>query len=211
MKYLHKIFETPILIGVNKDEEYINKILELVEQTKKSTSELRLLSDKWNEGKFSDSESEFVEYGYSTFSTQNLIDSKDWSEITKFISNFAYELITDYVKVDMDKFYFNNMWASVYPKNTYVPEHVHPNSWMSGVFYVKADENTGVIKFKDPAYLAKTMVSRLHEHSVLNLKVETGMMVIFPSWLPHETTRNMSDTHKVIVSFNMDTSLQISA
>jgi len=101
------------------------------------------------------------------------------------------------------------MWTTIYPPGAFVPEHVHSNALLSGVFYARAPESCGNLVFKDPSYVAKTMflrkvgdfpsVATMHV-----IDVKTGSMVLFPAWLPHQTEANESKEDRIIVSFNLN-------
>ena len=43
-----------------------------------------------------------------------------------------------------------NMWANINPPGGYNRPHLHPNSHFSGVYYIKAPENSGQIVFNEP-------------------------------------------------------------
>lgn len=100
-------------------------------------------------------------------------------------------------------------WFTVYEEGQYVPSHTHPGSFISGVYYFKAEENCGDIVFKDPIGCMKDMMINpspmkvMNSYSVLAIKPTTGMMLLFPSWMPHETKPNLSGEDRIIFSFNL--------
>ena len=101
------------------------------------------------------------------------------------------------------------MWAIVNKKNTFNLRHSHPNSLLSAAYYVKANDQSGEIKFFDPKD-AKTM--RHPEISIYNdlstntvkIKPEEGKLLIFPSYIHHAVEENLSDQDRVVISFNID-------
>ena len=175
---------------------------------KENANDAKLVSEGWNYGKFSSSQEDFSKYGVTSFSSKNLLEDPDWKDIMSFLYNFANTMITT-VNDTNGVVSFVNSWVTIYPPGTYVPEHIHSNSMLSGVFYAKVPENAGNLLFKDPAAVAKTMfgrhyndfptVSTLHTH-----EVKTGQMVIFPAWLPHLTEINKSQDDRIMVSFNIN-------
>jgi len=47
-----------------------------------------------------------------------------------------------------------NMWANINPPGGMNRAHQHPNSLWSGVYYVKAPQNSGQLKIEDPRSVA---------------------------------------------------------
>ena len=43
-----------------------------------------------------------------------------------------------------------NMWANLNPPGAYNQPHIHPNSLFSGVYYIKAPENSGDLVCNEP-------------------------------------------------------------
>lgn len=94
-------------------------------------------------------------------------------------------------------------WANVNPPGTRNIVHIHPACALSGVFYIAANEKSGDIVFNDPRDVAiavgglPNFVSR-----PVPLKPKPGMLLLFPSWLPHEVVENQSDTQRISLAFN---------
>ena len=44
----------------------------------------------------------------------------------------------------------------------------------------------------------------LHTDSSPDSDLQTSVFLIFPSWLPHLTEQNHSDSDRIMVSFNID-------
>lgn len=201
------IFPTPLLVGKSDNENIRTKIQELMYKHKETTDLSRLLSEDWNKTKFSSDKTEFDKKGVTTFGTKNLIDDKEWTEVVSFIKEFSALMIDDAYHGACG-YGLSNVWSTVYPKGAYVPEHVHSNSMLSGVFYAKTPKNCGNIIFKDPSWVTKTMmfVKNAYPPNLTNyeFEVEEGLMILFPAWLPHSTNKNESDEDRIIVSFNIE-------
>lgn len=100
-----------------------------------------------------------------------------------------------------------NCWAIVNHKYSYNNVHNHPNSFLSGVYYVQTPENGGNIFFRDPREAALIYSPPIIEWTQWTYKKITytpkaGRMLIFPSWLYHGVEPNMSDEARVCLSFN---------
>ena len=207
-QFLCGIFQTPLLVGKSDNLEIRTKICALAAKFKQNAANAGLVSEGWNYGKLSSSQEDFDKYGVTSFNSGSLLDDPDWKEVISFIYSFA-NTMTSSVNNTTGKMSIINSWVTIYPPGAYVPEHIHSNSMLSGVFYAKVPENAGNLVFKDPAAVAKTMcirkytefptVATTHVH-----KVEEGQMVIFPSWLPHFTEVNRSQENRIMVSFNIE-------
>ena len=103
-----------------------------------------------------------------------------------------------------------NMWANINPPGGYNRPHIHPNSHFSGVYYIKAPQNSGDIVFNDPRSGAHMImperVKDIKPPSHLWREVRVipleGRMLMFPSWLWHCVEPNESNDIRISVSFN---------
>ncbi len=101
-----------------------------------------------------------------------------------------------------------NCWAVINPKFASNFVHNHPNSVLSGVYYLKAPENSGGIFFRDPRDVAHMFMPSLAELTPwtiqkITYKATEGKMIIFPSWLNHGVEPNLSEEERVCISFNI--------
>lgn len=101
------------------------------------------------------------------------------------------------------------IWANVSGKHAYNNVHNHPNSLLSGVYYVKAERNCGDLLIADPRKQAWVMQPEFVERNQMNSSVHTippevGKLIIFPSWLDHGVNPNLSDTDRISMSFNIN-------
>ena len=115
-----------------------------------------------------------------------------------------------YIEEDLDSEPFlGNMWANVNPKGGMNRAHIHPNSLWSGVYYVKANKNSGHLKIDDPRSIASMSRPRLKEkqHPIrlwreTSFEPKVGRLIMFPAWLVHAVDPNLSDELRISVSFN---------
>ena len=102
-----------------------------------------------------------------------------------------------------------NMWANVNPPGGMNRAHQHPNSLWSGVYYIKAEKNSGQLKIDDPR-AAASMVRPKQKSEELSSRLwrEThyepvaGRCIMFPSWVMHCVDPNESNDIRISVSFN---------
>tara|TARA_X000000368_G_C23018996_1_gene707099 strand:- start:1137 stop:1724 length:588 start_codon:yes stop_codon:yes gene_type:complete len=101
-----------------------------------------------------------------------------------------------------------NMWAIINERGAFNQKHHHGNSDISAAYYVNAYENCGDISFYDPrpAPVFKHPLSKsanLLNASVNSIKPEEGMLVLFPSYVEHSVSPNLSNKKRVVISFNL--------
>jgi uncharacterized protein (TIGR02466 family) len=207
-QFLRTILPTPILVGVTDNKEICQKICDLAYEFKSKARDASLVSEEWLRGTRSSSQEEFEKKGVTSFNSGSLTDDPQWSEVAGFIYSFANAMIQS-VNDAATKPVFIRMWTTIYPPGAFVPEHVHSNALLSGVFYAKAPEKCGDLIFRDPAWVAKMMyIRKVKEFPDVNTQhaheVKVGSMVIFPAWLPHFTEVNESNEDRIIVSFNLN-------
>ena len=204
------IFPTPLWVGESHDSDVRASIEALSYHFKNEQQGKRtgLVSEKWNEQVISDDEAAKAKHGITSFFSENLVFNESWKEAGDFLLNMAGTMLSD--THDVQGMKLGNMWTTIYPQEGFVPQHIHSCFSVSGVYYVKAAPNCGSIVFKDPSWVAKTMNvwggNKVFPHGGVDYEIHPrpGMMILFPSWLPHSTKANKSDEDRIIVSFNLD-------
>jgi len=210
-EHLNNIFSTPLYVGSDDDIEFREKVCNLLYDWRESViqesdNSTGLMSYHWDLKTESNQVKDFDKFGITTFNSGNLTSDPKWHFVGQHIINAAYKLFNKDCNLNID---ITNLWATIYPNKSYVPEHIHNNSLYSGVFYVNTSANCGNIVFKDPSYIAKSMSSMMNNSfpsvdTVYTQEVSDGLMVLFPSWLPHSTQPNDSEEDRIIISFNLD-------
>ncbi|MDC0955869.1 TIGR02466 family protein [Candidatus Pelagibacter sp.] len=116
--------------------------------------------------------------------------------------------IYDQEHLDSEPF-LGNMWANINPPGGMNRAHQHPNSLWSGVYYIKAPKNCGLLKIDDPRSSAAMVRPNLKKGQLpQRLYREThyepiaGRCIMFPSWLMHCVDPNGSNDIRISVSFN---------
>ena len=79
---------------------------------------------------------------------------------------------------------------------------------MSGVYYIKADENSGDLEFYGDSRLEfynqlYFYSSNKNTISFVRYKPIVGRVLIFSSWIPHLVKPNKSDEDRISISFNI--------
>lgn len=96
-------------------------------------------------------------------------------------------------------------WVNLMPKGTAHSLHLHPNSAVSGTYYVQVPKGSPGLKFEDPR-LSRMMASPPRKaggpapHIVYPAR--PGHAILFESWLRHEVPANPVRGERISISFN---------
>lgn len=123
--------------------------------------------------------------------------------------NWVNTCLEDYrqtFRYHCDRFEIILSWANKSDKNGAHRSHVHPNSFLSGIYYIS--ENPSPTFFEDPRYQLRSgiIVNTTHAISdnVWPCPSETGSLILFPSWLAHYTDAQSNlQGWRYTVSFNV--------
>jgi uncharacterized protein (TIGR02466 family) len=128
-----------------------------------------------------------------------------FAELKKTINEHIKEYVNIIYPNSNIDVYITQSWANYTEPNQYHHKHSHPNSFISGVFYVNAIKNQDMIKFyKDlpPTFqINYNQANNYNSHDVTIL-VETGDLVLFPSNFIHDVPPTASKETRISISFN---------
>lgn len=96
-------------------------------------------------------------------------------------------------------------WANYSEKNNWHHQHAHPNSFISGVFYVQADPQSDKIFFSKTKYNQLEVPSdnfNIWNSQTWWFENVPGRLVMFPSSLSHYVDPVKVDQCRVSISFN---------
>lgn len=107
----------------------------------------------------------------------------------------------------LKKLRLGNSWFNIQNKDSILTRHVHPHCVLSGVIFLKTDNNSSKLYFENPNNFVKFFRSReeLTEYSFeyFYFHPKPGTLLIFPSWLMHGSNneKNQSD-ERIVLGFN---------
>lgn len=142
----------------------------------------------------------------------NNIDFKDeicfqelFTEIYKRMETILKEFeFDDELNINLE-----NFWINVNNKGDYNIPHVHPNSLFSGIYYVNAEKDMGKIVFMNPIMAHPYCINSrmIKNYNTFNsaewsIMPNTGLLVIFPSWLLHYVETNRTEENRISIAFN---------
>ncbi len=102
--------------------------------------------------------------------------------------------------------YITQSWLNYTETNQYHHKHAHPNSLVSGVFYINCHEEHDKIKFFNDNY--KTIKPEVKDYNIWNSEswwfpVKTGDVILFPSSLTHMVETKQGDNTRISLAFNV--------
>ena len=138
-------------------------------------------------------------------------DKEEYKPLLKELNIMVAEIFKDYgLKMP---FFLGNMWANINYPGSYNKTHLHPNSTLSGAYYVQVPKNSGCIWVEDPRpgpnLLMPQRLDKLPKPlwRVVKYPAVEGQCLMFPAWLPHGVECNDSKEKgvkgwRVSISFN---------
>ena len=137
----------------------------------------------------------------------------EFKELVELIDSEAREFFEMELGMSHDSLEMSCMWSNVQLDGCRHHAHIHPNSFYSGVIYLEIPPgefvDPGVLFFVDPRP-ARLMQQADHNKFTVftdrsyGFKPQTGLMLLFPSWLEHGTDvcRIGAGRHRISLSFN---------
>ena len=110
------------------------------------------------------------------------------------------------------QFYFLNSWLVKHYPEDWAHEHVHPNSLLSGVYYLETPKDCGNIIFVKghdnneifPVAISPDVTELNHLNSrEFSFPVSPNKLLIFSSNLTHKIERNKSKQNRYTLAFNL--------
>ena len=126
----------------------------------------------------------------------------------KNITSFFKECIDDYCNTIINseqRLVITQLWGNRNPKGSNHHEHVHPNSIISGVFYLRQDPKLPPIQFAKSSQHGMKLDPRkynTYNAETFLLPCTAGELILFPSNLRHSVPTNMGDDERISLSFN---------
>jgi uncharacterized protein (TIGR02466 family) len=101
--------------------------------------------------------------------------------------------------------YITQSWINFTKTGQFHHVHQHPNSYLSGVFYINADPAVDRITFSRTEYRqiqVPTDNYNIHNSHTWWLPAGTGELIIFPSHLTHQVNPVTTEKTRISLSFN---------
>lgn len=143
-----------------------------------------------------------------------------WQSPSDFYLDESFDKFADYIlknalmslkHYNLD-FKLGNMWININKKGNYNVLHHHPNSTISGVFWVRTPENCGSLVFHSPHSFTQSLLlesidsevaTKQNYYDCFNFNAKEGTMILFPSDLMHGVEPNESEEDRISIAFNL--------
>ena len=156
---------------------------------------------------------QFYEEGYSSYSSLAALHeaSPNFAELelklrphlAKFVRALNWELGRQRPRM-------TTCWANSMGLGTHHTLHLHPQSVISGVYYVSTPRGSSPLKLEDPrmghfmAAPARKSSAPANQQAYLRLAPRAGDFVLFESWMRHEVPPHRGRERRLSVSFNYE-------
>ena len=137
--------------------------------------------------------------------------SKDYQVLNGKKLHFIIQKFLDYYSENVlgeePKLGISISWMNLNPPGTYHLKHKHPNSRISGCFYINVDDNTGNLNIYRPEemlddYRDDIVKNTPYNWTHMTYKPQKYDLYLFPSRLYHSVEENLSDISRLSLAFN---------
>ena len=128
-------------------------------------------------------------------------------ELCDCVSRAAASVL-QFLKIGAEEIEITGCWANLYAPGAAHRAHSHPNNYLSAVYYVRTWPGADSINFHDPRSQAGVIRPPVTELTSANtdqvvVRVRSGTLLVFPSYLQHSVDANAGSESRVSVSFNL--------
>jgi uncharacterized protein (TIGR02466 family) len=136
--------------------------------------------------------------------------SKLFREIIQELANILFSYNTT-LQMSLFEKYFKkihksdldiHMWIQDYKKGHQHEVHMHPACAISGVYYLRGDDESEKLNFVNPN-VSQSMFTSEPSDLLYRLSVRKGMAVLFPSYLCHYVKSSTNTNIRTSLAFNM--------
>jgi len=181
---INGIFPTPVYIS-KLDRKLSKQELDLVNKSQKDFYK--------NEGNI-------------TSNNNYILEEKSFKTLKKDLMLRVQDYFDKVLSAKNVEPYITQSWLNYTETNQYHHKHAHPNSLVSGVFYISCDDKFDKIKFFNEGY--KTLKLEVKEWNLYNSEswwftVKTGDVILFPSSLTHMVETKEGINTRISLAFNV--------
>ena len=125
-------------------------------------------------------------------------------KLSHLIENNIVRYMADVQPYGENFIFRGDSWVNINNKGDSQEWHTHGTAYISGVYYHKVPEDSGDLLLKHPVpYIQQGhFPTGKSVGQKVNIKIQSGMIVLFPSWLDHKVEKNKSDDERITFAFN---------
>lgn len=141
--------------------------------------------------------------GYTSYASLDDLPRRDpvVSDLVKILGKHAAEFARESGFDLKRKLRLDSLWVNLLKSSGHHTAHIHPNSVISGTFYVEVPVGSGAIRFEDPR-LPLMMAAPVRAESFVTLQPRPGLLLMWESWLRHEVLPGTGRGERLSISFN---------
>ena len=152
-------------------------------------------------------------YNFLSSVDKNVLDRPELKTVRgvvmRELDRYTRELLSVNKSVE---FYLTNSWINVHRRGHSAGAHMHHNSLISGVLYLKTNDASGDLVFHrdvlslvpfPPALDLDVDSFNLYNCKSWGYRPKTNDICLFPSVVNHSVDRNQSDEERVSLAFNV--------
>jgi uncharacterized protein (TIGR02466 family) len=140
-----------------------------------------------------------------TTSASNWTDKKELQDI---FNNEASKFFNELTGLELP-FLHSSSWINSAPKYDYTNVHHHGNSFLVGVYYLRAKKDCGDLILHDPRG-AKNWIAGVETRKgfpmsgrdFYSYEPKEGELILFPAYISHNVNPNFSDDVRVSLAIN---------
>ncbi len=146
---------------------------------------------------------------YKGWQSDNVVNAPELQPLLEKL-NEQVALIHNYYNFKATKKQsITDVWININSKDSINLAHKHPGAFLSGVYYIKANKDSGNIIFMNPIEAHEYVIKQdmYDANNGFNSakwweEPYPGKLIIFPSWLTHYVNPNESNEDRISLAFN---------
>ena len=148
--------------------------------------------------------------GYTSYASLNDLPRRDpaFADLAKLLNRHAGKFAQECAFDLKRKPRLDSLWVNLLKSGGHHSGHVHPNSILSGTFYVEVPSGSGAIRFEDPRLPAMMAAPRRRKDApeelqpFVSVAARAGLLLMWESWLRHEVLPGAGRGERLSISFN---------
>jgi uncharacterized protein (TIGR02466 family) len=152
-------------------------------------------------------------FGFLSSVDKNVLDRPEFSGVREIVMREIRAYAHDVLAVDRAlEFYVTNSWINVHKRGHQAGAHMHHNSLISGVLYLRTNERSGNLVFHrevlslvpfPPALDLDMTAFNIYNCKSWGYQPKTNDVCLFPSVVSHSVDPNESDEDRWCLAFNV--------
>lgn len=144
---------------------------------------------------------------------KNVLDRPEFAGVREIVMREVRAYAHDVLAVDRNiEFYVTNSWINVHKRGHQAGAHMHHNSLISGVLYLRTNERSGNLVFHrevlslvpfPPALDLDMTAFNIYNCKSWGYQPKTNDVCLFPSVVSHSVDPNESDEDRWCLAFNV--------